>query len=138
MNNPKIYIGAKIYWCNRFITLDEDIRKVETRNPEDIAFEDGMVSFKFVDVVEYEELGTSKRKVISEDEDEYFFGEFTPLEDLKATNVNGRWDNAIYNIEGSHGIGMVTSPDGFHSIMPNTGVLVNQLTQRKKFIRSLK
>lgn len=132
MTNPKLYVGAKIHWCNRFITLDEDIRKVDSKDPNGILYEDGMTDFKFVDVVEYEELGTIKRKVINEDEEQFFFGEFISLEDLKATNTDGKWDTAIYNIEGSHGIGMVTSPNGFHSIMPQNGIIINSLTQTKK------
>ncbi len=132
MNNPKLYIGAKIHWCNRFITLDGDIRRVESKDPNLIIFEDGMTDFKFVDVVEYEELGTTKRKIISEDNQEYFFGEFISLDDLKASNTDKQWDNAIYNIEGSNGIGMVTSPNGFHSVMPQNGVMVNELSQIEK------
>lgn len=132
MNNPKLYTGVKIYWCNHFITLDEEIRKVESKDPSAIIYENGMTSFNFVDIVEYSVFGTPKTKIVREDDKKYFFGEFISLDDLKASNTNGQWDNAIYNIEGSNGIGMVTSPNGFHSIMPENGVIVNELSQIKR------
>jgi len=130
MSNPKQYIGVEISWCNRFITIDRDIRKVDTKNPEDIMFEPGMVSFKFVDVIEYED---GRKEINRNAATEYFFGAFISLDTLKETNVNGCWDNAIFNIEQSDGIGMVISPDRFHSVMPPNGVLIKeQLIPSKK------
>lgn len=137
MDNPRLFIGAQIYYCNHFITLDDDIRKVESKDPEKINYEAGMVGFRFVDVVEYEEQGITMQKVINEDSERYFFGEFISIDDLKASNINGKWDNAIYNIENNNCIGMVTSPDGFHSMMPQTGIIVNHLSSQKKKQKSM-
>lgn len=131
MSYPRFYTGVKIYWDNHFIGLDEGISKVESKDPSLITYQNGMAAFKFIDYVEYEEFGKTKKKVLSEDNEMYFFGEFTPLEELKAMNANNEWDNAIYNIEGSNGRGMLTTPNGFHMIMPQNGIIANQFSQTK-------
>lgn len=135
MRNIKVCIGAQIYYCNHSVTLERSIRKVQSKDPSEILYRDGMVSFRFVDFIEYEENGIIKNKILKYDPIEFFFGEFTSLDDLKQKNVANEWDNAIYNIEGSHGIGMVTSPDGFHSVMPTTGIIINELIPTKKKLR---
>lgn len=130
--NPRLYKGVKIHFCNRFIGLDEEVREVESEDPSAIAFEDGMTDFKFVDMIEYDVLGKKKSKIIREDDTIYFFGEFISLDELKSSNTGNEWDTAIFNIEGSNGIGMVTSPDGFHSVMPKDGVMASTLSQIRK------
>ena len=130
--NPRLYKGVKIHFCNRFIGLDEEVREVESEDPSAIVFEDGMTDFKFVDMIEYDVLGKKKSKIIREDDTIYFFGEFISLDELKSSNTGNKWDTAIFNIEGSNGIGMVTSPDGFHSVMPKDGVMASTLSQIRK------
>ena len=130
--NPRLYKGVKIHFCNRFIGLDEEIREVESEDPSAVVFEDGMTDFKFVDMIEYDVLGKKKSKIIREDDTIYFLGEFISLDELKSSNTGNKWDTAIFNIEGSNGIGMVTSPDGFHSVMPKDGVMASTLSQIRK------
>lgn len=132
MKNPRIYTAAKISYCNRFITLDSEIVEVEAPDPGEIEYKDGMVSFKFLEIIEYEKQGQIYQKTYNQSDEEYFFGTFKSIEDLKIENKkSGEWETAIGNIEGLKGIGMVISPDGFKSCFPANGILLDPYEIRK-------
>ena len=150
MNDPKLYLAVKIRSCRYYASLCEDIRIIKLcgSNPEEdealcdpglICFEDGMVDFRFVVVAERvdEKSGKTEREIVIEDDKRYFFGSSRSLEDLKENNPDGENDELISSIERRGGIGLVISPNGFHSAMYPGDVVINELSRKESFRRKL-
>ncbi len=150
MNDPKLYLAVKIRSCRYYASLCEDIRIIKLcgSNPEEdealcdpglICFEDGMVDFRFVVVAERvdEKSGKTERAIVIEDDKRYFFGSSRSLEDLKENNPDGENDKWISGIEMRGGIGLVTSPNEFHSVMYPSDVVIDELSRKESSRRKL-
>ena len=127
----KIYTAAHICWCGHGIGANWAIRELESGEASEVTYENGMVSFKLAVVAEWEKDGKTHQKILEEEDKEYFFGEFTSLENLKADNMDGRWNTAIKSVEDKKGIGMVTSPNGFHSVMLENDVVIDASLEKE-------
>lgn len=150
MNDPKLYLAVKIRSCRYYASLYEETRIIKLcgSNPkEDVAycepglicFEDGMVDFRFVVVAERvdEKSDKTERATVIEDDKRYFFGSSRSLEDLKENNPDGENDTLISSIERRGGIGLVISPNGFHSAMYPGDVVIDELSRKESFRRKL-
>ncbi|MDD2377278.1 MAG: hypothetical protein PHD10_01455 [Bacilli bacterium] len=141
MRRAQIKIYAEITEQKYHMTPNSYYCQVSTDNPNDIKYEDGMISVRFYHIAEILKDGEIVKGVLNDQPKYYYFGSIKTLEELKQMNSDHKLDILIENIERnkeSNYIGVVTSPTGFNSLVTDKDVILEPKIRSDKFQNKIK